>query len=294
MTIWTLGSINADYTYAMPHFPTPGETLAATDMRRGLGGKGANQSVAAARAGADVQHLGAVGPDGGWLLERLADYGVSVGHIAHLPDIATGHALIFVTPDGENAIVLHPGANRAVTAPRATGWMRLLEPGDTLMLQNETDAGPEAAAAARARGAMVVYSAAPFDAQAVRAILPMTDLLILNAVEAAQLSQALGVAPEALPVAELLITKGAQGASFHNLRDGTGIDIPAPQVTPIDTTGAGDTFAGWFCAARDRGLQVENALREAAQAAAIQVTRHGTAIAIPTLAEVSRALGQPI
>lgn len=288
MTIWCLGSINADYVYTVPHLPAPGETLPATGMTRMLGGKGANQSVAAARAGASVRHVGAVGPDGDWVLEALSGYGVDTGACVRLPDIPTGHALIFVEPGGENAIVLCPGANRALAPALPRTWTYLLSPGDTVMLQNETDLDAGVAAQARAAGARVVYSAAPFDAEATRAMLPQTDLLILNAVEAAQLAEALGTPADALPVPELLVTLGAQGARFRDI-DGV-IEVPAPRVTPVDTTGAGDTFAGWFCAARDRGLPIPDALREAAQAAAIQVTRPGTAQAIPDLEEVRAAL----
>lgn len=292
MTLWNLGSINADFTYTVPHFPAPGETLPATSLVRGLGGKGANQSVAAARAGADVQHLGAIGPDGDWALEALAGYGVGVGHVARLPDTPTGHALIFVVPDGENAIVLNPCANRAITQARALGWMAHVQKGDTLILQNETDAGAAAASAAREAGARVVYSAAPFEAAAAAEMLPMTDLLIVNAVEAEQLANSLGTAPETLPVPELLVTRGADGATFYDLAQGQQVSVPAPKVTAVDTTGAGDTFAGWFCASRDMGASVAEALSAAAQASALQVTRPGTAAAIPSAAEVAAALAE--
>ena len=288
MTIWCLGSINADYIYTVPHLPAPGETLPATGMTRMLGGKGANQSVAAARAGAQVRHVGAVGPDGDWVLDALAGYGVDVGACVRLPDRPTGHALVFVEPGGENSIVLFPSANRALSPALPRTWAFLLSPGDTVMLQNETDLGAEVAAQARAAGARVVYSAAPFDAEATRAMLPHIDLLILNAVEAAQLAEALGIPAEDLPVPELLVTLGADGARYRDTRDIW--EVAAPPVTPVDTTGAGDTFAGWFCAARDRGLAVEDALAEAAQAAALQVTRPGTAQAIPGLEEVRAAL----
>lgn len=112
MTVWCLGSINIDYFYNVPHIPAPGETLAATHHSRGLGGKGANQSVAAARAGAPTEHIGAVGVDAEWAVNLLGDYGVGTDHIATL-ELPTGHAVINVASDGENAIVILPGANRA-------------------------------------------------------------------------------------------------------------------------------------------------------------------------------------
>ena len=113
MTVFNLGSINADLFYRVPHLPGPGETLASTDHSRGLGGKGANMSVAIARAAARAVHIGAVGSDGRWAVERLLEYGVDTRHIARL-GAATGHAIIMVDAEGENAIVLFQGANRAI------------------------------------------------------------------------------------------------------------------------------------------------------------------------------------
>ena len=110
MTIFNLGSINADHVYCVPHLPGPGETLAATSMQTGLGGKGANMSVAAARAGSHVAQIGAVGRDGLWAKNRLLEYGVDTRHIAEL-DVPTGHAIITVDDAGENAITLFSGAN---------------------------------------------------------------------------------------------------------------------------------------------------------------------------------------
>ena len=111
MAIYTLGSINIDHVYSIPHFPSPGETLAATGYSMGLGGKGANQSVAAAKAGAQVFHIGAVGPEGKWTLQRLQEFGVDVSN-TEIGQVPTGHAIINVDPSGENAIVLFAGANQ--------------------------------------------------------------------------------------------------------------------------------------------------------------------------------------
>ena len=288
MTIYNLGSINADHFYAVPHLPGPGETLAAMSLSTGLGGKGANQSVAAAKAGADVVHVGAVGPDGAWALDRLAQYGVGTSHIAQI-DIATGHANICVDPGGENQIILYTGANRAMSEVQ----LAILDnagPGDWLMLQNETNLQVQAAERARAKGAKVAYSAAPFDVEAVTAVLRHTDLLLLNAVEARQLAHALGVAVSDLPVPQVVVTKGADGAEWHDLQTGETIAIPAHSVAPVDTTGAGDTFAGYLVAGLSQGMEPESALRFASAAAALKVTRAGTADAIPLRTEVDAFL----
>ena len=113
MTIWNLGSINADYVYRVPHLPEPGETIAAANLERGLGGTGANMSVAAARAGARASHIGAVGPDGRWAVDRLTEYGVDTRWIREVSH-PTGHAIINVDDSGENAIVIYPGAGRLI------------------------------------------------------------------------------------------------------------------------------------------------------------------------------------
>nr|WP_246176291.1 ribokinase [Rhodovulum strictum] len=278
-----MGSINADHVYAVPHLPAPGETLAATGLTRGLGGKGANQSVAAARAGARVVHIGAVGADGGWAVQRLAGFGVETDHIATC-DAPTGHAIINVAPDGENAIVILPGANICQDPDRIAAALAGAGPGDTLLLQNETSHQAEAAALASARGLRVIYSAAPFALDALRAVLPHVSLVALNAVEAAQMRAALG----SVGGAELVVTDGARGAVWHH--GGQSLSVAAFPVVPVDTTGAGDCFIGSLAAALDRGLSRQDALRYAAAAAALQVTRPGTADAMPSRAQVEALL----
>jgi ribokinase len=285
MTIWNLGSINADHVYAVPHIPAPGETLAATRLTTGLGGKGANMSVAAARAAARVAHIGAVGPDGAWAVQRLLEYGVDTRHIATL-DIPTGHAIIYVDAHGENNIVLFTGANRALPDTLVRQALTTAQTGDRLLLQNETNLQAETAALARQMGLSVAYAAAPFDAEATQAILPHADFLILNDVESQQLEQATGLAPNALPTADVIVTRGAQGADWFDNRARTHHHIPALPVTPVDTTGAGDTFTGYVLAGLDRGLPMRQALDLATRAAALMVTRPGAADAIPDLSEV--------
>ncbi|MCC6006598.1 MAG: ribokinase [Rhodobacteraceae bacterium] len=285
MSVFCLASVNVDHFHRVDHLPRPGETVAASAYGRGLGGKGANQAVAAARAGARVVLIGAVGPDGGWARDRLAALGVDVRHLAEV-DAPTGHAMICIEPGGENSIVIHGGANRAQHEPGLTRAMAECGPGDWLMLTNETSHVAQAAAMARGRGARVIYTAAPFEAGAARAMLPLLDLLIVNEGEAAALSDSLGVTPEALPVPACLVTLGARGARWHD-SGGRTITMPAPRVAVVDSTGAGDTHAGYLAAALDRGAPVEEALQLAARAAALMVTRPGTADAIPVLDEVT-------
>ncbi|WP_149141699.1 ribokinase [Gemmobacter caeruleus] len=284
MTVYNLGSINIDHVYRVPHLPAPGETLSALAYTQGLGGKGANQSVAAARAGARTVHIGAIGPNSDWVRDAMRGYGVDLAGVSLLEE-PTGHAIINVDPGAENAIVIYPGANRAVTPAMVEAALAEAGPVDTLLIQNETSAQAEAAAAARARGLRVVYSAAPFDIDAVKAALPHASLLVMNEIEADQTRAALG----ALPPLDCLITRGAKGAEWISAR-AEPLFMTAFRVTPVDTTGAGDTFIGTLAAGLDLGLDRAAAMRLAMAAAAIQVTRAGAAQAIPDRAEVDTFL----
>ena len=285
MAIFNLGSVNADMFYQLPHLVQPGETLAATGVYTGLGGKGTNMSVAAARAGAQVHHIGAVGPDGAWAVDRLRGFGVDTRFLTQVEE-RTGHAIIMVDARGENAIVLFPGANQAIPEALIAKALGAANPGDLVLMQNETCHQGLFAQAARARGLRVAYAAAPFDPQAVQEVLPSLDFLFLNRVEAAQLADHLGTAAEALPVPHVLITLGAQGCRYIDTNTGVSTLFSAPKVTPVDTTGAGDTFTGYVLAGLDRGLDMPAAIDRAQKAAALMVTRKGTADVIPTAAEV--------
>ncbi|MCJ8333277.1 MAG: ribokinase [Epibacterium sp.] len=287
MAIWNLGSINADMVYALPYLPAPGETLAADSLVQGLGGKGANMSVAAARAGSHCCHIGAVGADGKWALDRLTEYGVDTRHIV-TGGVPTGHAIIAVDKAGENSIILFPGANRTITENQLGQALSAASAGDILVMQNETNMQAGAAKMGRDLGLRVAYAAAPFDAEAVQAVLPYLDLLFLNEVEAQQLTEATGKTPDALGIADVIVTLGAKGAR-HFAVDGTVSDVPALTVKPVDTTGAGDTFTGYVLSGLDRGLPIAQAMAQAARAGALMVTRLGAADAIPDLKEVQDA-----
>jgi len=281
MSVYCLGSINVDHVYAVPHLVGPGETLAADSLNTMLGGKGANQSVAAARAGARAVHIGAVGPEGGPWVDQLRAFGVEA-RVAEVEE-ATGHANICVDDAGENMIVIFSGANIKQSLSHLEMALADAGAGDYLLLQNETNLRRAAAELAHARGMRVVFSAAPFSVAAVREMLPHTDLLVMNEVEAAQLQAALGD----IDLPDRLITRGAQGVTWFGDED---ISLPAFSVTPVDTTGAGDCFIGTFVAGLDQGLDVAQALRLGQAASAIQVTRPGTADAIPTRAETDAFL----
>ena len=278
---FNLGSINLDHVYQVPHFPQSGETLTALAYACFAGGKGLNQSVAAARAGALVRHIGACGADAEFCLELLRQAGADTSLIDNRHAVS-GHALIYVDPLGENQIVLNPAANRQIDWTQIEHALADAKVGDTLILQNETNHVVQAARLAHSQGMRVAYSAAPFDADQVAEILGHVDLIAVNRDEAALVSASLQRDVEQWGV-QALVTLGGDGARFY---DGTQWHVqPAMPTEVVDTTGAGDTFFGFFIAHLHSGPQ--QALRLAAQAAALQVSRPGAALAIPTLQELA-------
>jgi len=287
MTIWNLGSINADFVYRVPHLPTAGETLHATTFDRFLGGKGANMSVASARAGAHVMHIGAVGADGAWAVERLLEYGVDTRLIETVSE-PTGHAVICVSDDGENQIVLMSGANNAVSETGIKRALASANAGDIFVTQNETSCQVVAAGLAKDLGLLVVYAAAPFDIDAVQAVRGHVDLLILNEVEAAQFEAKVGAHPSEVGIDRVIVTLGANGSELY--QGGSQQKFDAVPAKAVDTTGAGDTFTGYVLSGLDRGMPIEQAVGQASVAAALMVARHGTADVIPDLKEVQDAM----
>lgn len=284
MTIFNLGSINIDHVYRLHDMPVAGRTITSAEYLQGLGGKGANQSVAAARAGAFVTHIGAVSAQGDdWVLDRLEEVGVDTRHITRLNHIATGHAVILVRADGESSIILHAGANRRLEQDQIETALSYIGPEDTLLVQNETNCQIEAARIARAAGARVVYYCTPFDAAAVAAILPEVSMLALNARDLPKLAELL---PDGAVPPPTIVNCGADGAEYHDASSGRVIRQPGFSASQMDRTGSGDCLIGYFIAGMDMGQELADALRYATAAAAITVTRCGAADAMPEAAEV--------
>jgi len=285
MTVYNLGSINADHLYDVPHLPRPGETLSAISFSTGLGGKGINQSVAAARAGSKVVHIGAVGADGGWAIDQIAGYGIGTQFISTV-ETPTGHAIVNVDQTGENAIVIFPGANNCQSSDQINKALSGAGAGDILLLQNETTLQAKAARIAHERGMKVIYSAAPFSVEAIKSVLSNTTILMMNKIESEQLCAGLETDLLKLPVAEVIVTKGSDGADWLQPKTGQTAHAPSFPVMAVDTTAAGDTFAGFFAGGIDQGQSVQDAMTLASAAAALKVTRKGTADAIPARSEV--------
>ena len=291
MTVFNLGSINIDLVYSVSHFPAPGETLTTLDHQRNLGGKGANQSIALARAGADVRHIGATNPEDEWLRAEMRDAGVEMSGIQD-SRLATGHAIVSVSADGENQILLFPGANHDIDMDVAAAGLDLASPSDWGLLQNETNGGSAFVAAVRECGLKLAYSAAPFDAKITAGLLPHTDLLIVNEGEAEALAAMLGTPAAEAGIPHLVITRGGDGADY--IGEVGSFHQPAFDVDVVDTTGAGDCFFGYFLAEIAAGRQVPQALRLASAAGALHVTRKGAGAAIPARADVEAFLADKI
>ena len=291
MTVFNLGSINIDLVYTVSHFPAPGETLTTLDHQRTLGGKGANQSIALARAGATVRHIGATNPEDEWLRTEMRDAGVDMSGIQD-SRLATGHAIVSVSVDGENQILLFPGANHDIDMDAAGDALDAAVPGDWALLQNETNGGASFVAATRDRGLKLAYSAAPFDAGVTAGLLPHTDLLIVNEGEAEALAAMLGKPAAEAGITHLVITRGGDGADYTG--EAGAFHQPAFDVEVVDTTGAGDCFFGYFLAEIAAGREVRQALRLASAAGALHVTRKGAGAVIPDRADVEAFLASTI
>ncbi|MGC3872341.1 ribokinase [Halomonas sp. GXIMD04776] len=290
--LYNYGSINIDHVYRVPHLVRPGETLSSRDYRQVLGGKGANQSLAIARAGGHVAHWGRLGQGDRWVLETLSSAGVDTRGIELTSD-ASGHALIQVDDHGENAIILYPGANHAFTDARQDELLAAPVTGDWLLLQNECNALSRLMTLATERGLLVAFNPAPMSANVLRLPLELCQLLFLNRGEAAGLVDLPEQTPSEhlldelrrrLPTVEIVLTLGREGVCYQHVD--TRLHLDAYQVDALDTTGAGDTFIGYFMAARQRQAEVEDALRGASAAAALCVQREGAAPSIPVLSEV--------
>ncbi|MFD6950205.1 MULTISPECIES: ribokinase [unclassified Nocardiopsis] len=289
------GSVNMDLVAYVDRVPASGETVTGTAFRQVPGGKGANQAVAAARAGADVAFLGAVGGDafGEELRANLVDCGIDVSGLRTVPG-ASGVAHIVVDGGGGNSIIVVPGANGEV-AGVAGGDARIIEGSAALLLQLELpmEAVVSAARAGRELGVPVYLTPAPAR-ELPDELLESVDVLVPNQHEAAAITGrtdprgALSALLERVP--EVLLTLGGDG-SLHGRRGAEAVHVPARRVEAVDTTAAGDTFCGSFAVARAEGRGPEEAMRFAAAAAALSVQRHGASSSMATRDEVEALLG---
>ena len=289
MRICSFGSLNLDHIYRVEEIVRPAETISALGTQDVCGGKGLNQSVAMARAGARVWHAGNVGQDeAGKALEAvLRAEQIDTSLIRRLP-VPSGHAIIQINAQGENAIIVFGGANQQVTQAQIDTVLAQFEPGDLLVLQNEVNRLPEIIQCAHARGMRIALNPSPITAALDKVPVELCDILFVNEIEAGQLCGTDRASLEQLaarfPNAMLVYTMGSRGASV--CVHGRAYHQDAVRVKAVDTTGAGDTFTGYFLAAICEGMEIADALALATKAAAISVTRPGASVSIPARAQV--------
>ena len=287
--VLNFGSINVDHVYAVEHFVRPGETISCLDYRRFAGGKGLNQSIALAQAGACVYHAGKVGATDNWLKALMEEKGVYAGFVETING-SSGHAIIQVNAAGENCILIVGGANRLISDSDITRALSSFGLEDYLLVQNEVNSVPHIIQSAKAAGLKVAFNPAPMNAEVLSFPLELVDILIVNETEANSLTGE--IEPERIyrtlnhqfPHLTLVLTLGQQGAAYFSPQ--AQWFQPAKRVHVVDTTGAGDTFIGFFLAEFINTDDPKAALAYATRASALCVTRHGAADSIPSRKEL--------
>ena len=293
MNVVNFGSLNIDHVYAVDHFCRAGETIHTKSYTQNAGGKGLNQSIAVSRSGQKVHHAGLLGPEGARLAELLSGSGVDLRYLKHT-DVPQGHAVIQVQPDGQNCIFLYGGSNQAVTPQEIDEVLMQLNAGDYLLLQNEIANLTYLLRAAARRGLRVVLNASPISDELLNADLSGVDWLGVNEIECAAMAGCgdAQVGYETLkqryPSLGILLTLGSEGSV--SWKDGTEVRQCAYPVKAVDTTGAGETFMGYFVGCLAQGMERQTAMQYASMASAISVTRPGAAASIPLMDEVRAAV----
>lgn len=293
MNVVNFGSLNIDHVYAVDHFCRAGETIHTKSYTQNAGGKGLNQSIAVSRSGQKVHHAGLLGPEGTRLAELLSGSGVDLRYLKHT-DVPQGHAVIQVQPDGQNCIFLYGGSNQAVTPQEIDEVLMQLNAGDYLLLQNEIANLTYLLRAAARRGLRVVLNASPISDELLNADLSGVDWLVVNEIECAAMAgcgdaqAGYETLKQRYPSLGILLTLGSEGSV--SWKDGTEVRQCAYPVKAVDTTGAGDTFMGYFVGCLAQGMERQTAMQYASIASAISVTRPGAAASIPLMDEVRAAV----
>ena len=297
MKVLNIGSLNLDYVYQVDHFVQPGETLSAYTQTVNPGGKGLNQSVALARAGAEVYHAGCVGVGGESLLQVLQKNHIDTTWMYQVDEIQ-GNTVIQVTPSGENCILLFGGSNQRITSEQIDSTLSAFSHGDYLILQNEVNNLPEIVDKAFEKGLKIILNPSPYNEKMNMIDLDKISWLLVNEIEAEQISgkkdveEIWSMIHNAHPNLSLLITLGGKGSVAWHVEKKC-IEKASQEsfhVQAIDTTGAGDTYTGYFVSALLEERPLQECMKRASLAAAISVTRRGAADSIPERNEVEKTL----
>ncbi len=291
MKILNFGSLNIDHVYSVDHIVRPGETISCLGMQDFCGGKGLNQSIALALAGAQVYHAGKVGADGEELLRQMQNAGVNTTYTKIEDGVPTGHAIIQVDSKGQNCIVIHPGANGKITKEYMDEVFSNFEKGDMLLLQNEISNLEYAIEKAHEKGMKVALNPSPIDEKlASSSALQYVDYFVLNEIEGYEISgekdgkAICGALRKKYPNCNVMLTLGKNGCMYHDGEVFANHGIY--DVGVVDTTAAGDTFTGYFLACMAESLAVEKCLELASKASSMAVNKAGASSSIPKRAEV--------
>lgn len=285
MKIIVFGSCNIDTVYSVKSIVKAGETAAVEKIENFPGGKGFNQAVAAARAGAKTLFAGCIGADGGFLLDLLKKENIDTSFVRQI-DGMTGRASIQVDANGENAILVSKGANGGITREHIDEVVSACEVGDIMLLQNETNGLEYILERARKVEAYTVLNPSPFD-ERLRSLPVSADCIILNETEACkwvQSSDPLDFLSKFGSEFDIILTLGERGGVYR--LNGKTASFGAYKAEVVDTTAAGDTFTGYLFARLSSGVGIQRAFSDAALAAAIAVSRSGASSSVPRLDEV--------
>lgn len=295
MKILSFGSLNIDYNYKLDHIVAPGETISSHDLIVTCGGKGLNQSIALRKAGAQVLHAGIIGYDGDMLKKTLEDAGVDTTLLKIDPDSKSGHTIIQIEEKtAQNCIIVCPGTNGMVEKDFIDEVVSHFEPGDYAVFQNEITNVDYAMKSCREKGLRVVFNPSPMTKElAASDIYQYVDDLFINEVEGEQMTGTddpeaiLQSLKESWPQCRVILTLGSKGAVILT-EDGPYYQKAYP-CEAVDTTGAGDTFSGYFTALSAAGKTPAEALELSCKASSLAVRKMGAAASIPLLEEVLAA-----
>jgi len=293
MKVLNFGSLNLDYVYQVEHFVQPGETLSAVSQSLNPGGKGLNQSIALAKAGAEVCHAGCLGRGGESLGALLRENGVNIEYLLPV-DALQGNTVIQVNAAGENCILLYGGSNQCVTEEQVRHTLSHFAPGDWLVLQNEINQLPLIVDTAYEHGMKIALNPSPYNRKLAEVDFGKLNWLLANEVEAEQLSgssqpaDAWRLLHMRCPGLSLLVTLGSEGSIAFTAAET--VRQAAFPAAAADTTAAGDTYTGYFIAGLLEGHSLAECMRQASMAASISVTRIGAAESIPARTEVEKRL----
>ena len=286
MKILNFGSINKDFFYSVNDFVKPGETISSIRYNIKIGGKGLNQSVGISKAGQKIYHAGIINKDDTFILDKLKKWNINCENIL-LSNNPTGHAIIQVDKKGENSIIIHGGANHDVDIKFIKSVLSKFDSGDILVLQNEINNIKEIIDRAHHKKMKIIFNPAPFNNEILSYDLNKISTLILNQTEGEALSKEkkpdgiLKVLNSKFNNTEIILTLGEKG-SLYSFKDEL-VKIKAHKLDTVDTTGAGDTFIGYYVAGIGSKMNIKDNLNRASEAAAIATTKLGGAESIPRI-----------